>query len=278
MKILLMAAVAHGSSLRVTDAASKRAVVLCGTMHYNPASVDLAASTVRRVGEREKLHSVAIELCASRWNSSIAAQWSREPSWKRTLSEDEFQVAFETARDLGLSDVVLADQEIRETGKRLGAALLMTARDCLSLNGWRQIAADLARAATQAPTFLNGATDIALIRGAPMAFARYLYQSPAALPFIAISVAALTAAAAIDEASGALPAFEDGLITGLLGILLGRAVYLSLIEERNVVLAKNIRTACLTESQSDDDAAVVVAILGMAHLEGVRTALLSEKI
>ena len=284
--LFLAAAGANGCTLRVVDAVSKRAVVLVGTMHYNPASVELAGSTVRCVAKQEALHAVAIELCESRWDTSAAAKWSRKPSFKRFMSEDEFQVAFEAAIDCGLQDVVLADQDIRVTGERLLAALLQTCRDCVTPSGWRRVSADVGAAMDQIPSFLRSTSTPRLISGVPIAFCRYLYQSPAALPFLAISSGALVVAAAIDEVTGALPAVEDALVTAAVAMTVGRAVYVSLIDERNRVLARNIRTSCLASHAEGQGAVgddkcqgsdgVVVAIIGMAHLQGVRLALLTD--
>ena len=61
----------------------------------------------------------------------------------RLLSEDEFQVAWESAVACGLADVVLADQELGTTGRRFGAVLLATLGDLLTPSGWRGVAADL---------------------------------------------------------------------------------------------------------------------------------------
>ena len=76
-------------------------------------------------------------------------------------------------------------------------------------------------------------------------------------------------------------------MTALAAVVLGRAGFIALIEERNQVLAGNIREACLQPPQhlrgggeAEDAAgagAAVVAVLGMAHLEGVRAALLVEQ-
>ena len=99
--LAVVMASANALVMRITDAVSQRTVVLVGTMHYNPRSVELAATAVRNAAEeRAGLHAVAIELCSDRWCSEIAAQWSRTPSLDRMLSEDEFQVAFETATDV----------------------------------------------------------------------------------------------------------------------------------------------------------------------------------
>ena len=269
--------------VRLTDAASRRPVLLVGTMHYNPYSVRIVEGTVRATSRQRGLHATAIELCPSRWNSTAAACWQtkrleRIPSYERLLSEDEFQVAFESAISCGLSDVVLADQPIALTGRRLGAALAQTAVDLLSPAGWQRVAVDLQTAARQLPTFARAAMSLPLTAGAPLAFLRYMYQSPAALPFAVISGAALAIAAAVDEATGAVATPEDCVISALLALVVGRAAFVSLIEERDRALASNIRRACLAEAASSDDSssegATVVAVLGIAHLAGVRSLLL----
>ena len=292
--------------VRITDSASRRPVVLIGTMHYNPASIAAVTATVKDVAaSRGGLHAAAIELCPARWNSTIAAKWNRTYSLKRLMAEDEFQVTFETVTDCGLDDIVLADQAIEVTGRRLGSALLQTVKDLLAgPAGWRRVQTDLLTFTRELPTFAMAAADLPLLAGMPLAMARYLYQSPAAAPFIALSTASLFLAAAADEASGAHLAWEDGVVTLLLAIVLGRAVFTSLIAERNVVLARNIRDACLqpqgprvaavamrTDADADaaesdgvlasgddggDETATVIAVLGMAHLAGVRDALLCD--
>ena len=261
------------SIVRLTDAASQRPVTLVGTMHYNPRSVDL----VRDVISDAALGAVCIELCAARWNSTTASRWSRERSLKRVLSEDEFQVAFETATDCGLRDVVLADQPIETTGRRLLAALLATVRDLVAgPAGWRRVGADLQKLLQQLPTFGAAALDPLVVAGTPLALARYLYVSPAALPFITVSAVALAVAAAVDEATGALPAWEDAVVSALVAVTLGRSVFVALVEERNAVLARNIRNACLCDTpvpSSSQPADEVVAVVGILHLAGVAAAL-----
>ena len=273
------------SVVRLTDAASQRPVLLVGTMHYNPYSVKVVDRTVRATSRQRGLHATAIELCPSRWDSAAAARWQtkrfeRIPAHERLLSEDEFQVAWESAVSCGLDDVVLADQPIALTGKRLGAALAGTAVDLLSPAGWRRVAADLGTAGRQLPTFARAALSLPLTAGAPLAIVRYMYQSPAALPFAAISIAALAIAAAVDEATGAVATPEDAVISAFVALLVGRAAFVSLIEERDRALASNIRRACLAEASSDGSnsgrGATVVAVLGIAHLAGVRALLLGS--
>jgi hypothetical protein len=289
MALLLAATAIRGLTLpsgvvRVTDAASRRPVLLVGTMHYNPHSVAVVRGTIRAAAEQTGLHATAIELCASRWNSTAAARWREKrlgiAPYERLLSEDEFQVAWEDSVACGLPDVVLADQSIALSGRRLGDALLRTARDLLTPSGWRRVARDLNVACLQTPTFARQALRGKLLAGAPLAMARYIYQSHSALPFAFLSIAALGLAAAVDEATGAVATWDDGVVTALAAVVIGRSVFVSLIEERDRVLARNIRDACLApRAASDADeatsetSAVVVAVLGMAHLAGVRKAL-----
>ena len=72
--------------------------------------------------------------------------------------------------------------------------------------------------------------------------------------------------------------WEDGLISVGVAVIFARAAFVSLIQERDRVLARNIRDACLggRSAGSTRDTSAVVAVIGMAHLAGVREALMSE--
>ena len=109
----------RGSSAvsRVTDAVSGKDVVLVGTMHGNPASSHLVATVVKE----ELPRAVLVELCDSRWNVTAAAEWNateaalRPMSFRRWVYRDEFQAAFEAAKESGLPGVELIDQvRVRE--------------------------------------------------------------------------------------------------------------------------------------------------------------------
>ena len=118
--------------LRVTDAASRRPVVLVGTMHYNPRSIKLVRDVIQREGEAGSLSSVCVELCDARWNTTDAYldRWARTDMLKRMLVEDEFLAAAETSRGFGLS-VKLVDQSIGDTVRRLGELTTLTLSELL---------------------------------------------------------------------------------------------------------------------------------------------------
>ena len=106
---------------------------------------------------------LARETAAAGWRDK---RLERLPPLERLLSEDEFQVAWESAVACGLADVVLADQPVGLTGRRLGAALLRTSTDLLTPQGWRRVAVDVPSALRQAPTFFGFAALLLLLREA----------------------------------------------------------------------------------------------------------------
>lgn len=275
MLVLCLTAVA-GSTVRITDAASLRPVVLVGTMHYNPHSVDAVDAALRDAADTKGLHATAIELCLTR----CPAAWRSRDSQgiARMLCDDEFSRSYEVTIDCGLPDVALVDQPIEQTVRRLGTTLQDTAIDVFTPGGWQRIAADLTVASTQFAAFSAASLDGRMLAGMPLALCRYVYQSPAALPLLVLSAAALAAAIAIDDATGAAPAWGDGAFALVLAVTLGRAVFVALIDERNRVLAANIRQICLSGQGDAEDppSAAVVAVIGLAHLDGVRAALLRD--
>ena len=67
--------------------------------------------------------------------------------------------------------------------------------------------------------------------------------------------------------------WADSLTVAFVVIFFGRSAFVSLIQERDDVLARNIRRACLAEDAGAPTESAVVAVLGLAHLPGVREAL-----
>ena len=76
MLLLPLCLAPHSLVLSVRDAASGKRVVLVGSMHYNPASAALAASTVRDTAATTGVRSVLVELCPARWNATDADAWN----------------------------------------------------------------------------------------------------------------------------------------------------------------------------------------------------------
>ena len=72
-----------------------------------------------------------------------------------------------------------------------------------------------------------------------------------------------------DEARASIPEFIAALgVTGLQTVVLARVFLVLLLGDRNQILADAIASEC--EVAGDDGDATVVAVLGMAHLNGVK--------
>ena len=93
--------VTPSSVVRVKDAASRRPVLLVGTMHYNPHSIAIVQGAVQAAARQHGLHATAIELCPSRWNSSAAASW-REKRDRRIPSYERLGLGLGLGLELGL--------------------------------------------------------------------------------------------------------------------------------------------------------------------------------
>jgi len=289
------------ATLRFRDAASGTPVVLVGTMHCNPTSCALAKRTVRQTAREQGLSSVLLELCDARWNSTRAEQilenrQTEEAAadaddpvqrFRRFLYEDEFQASFEAAHALGVR-VELADQPIKETLQRLSQEASATVSDMRSADGWRRIAADVRKAYLQyrgVPADdggsgaegggVGGAAGGAEVDAPRIGLRSVL--SPALFGTVlggAFVLDAFLQALASDP--GFLGAIEPALeaaLTVAIGTVAVRVGLVALLEERNYVLARSIRRACREQPAAADgggEPPAVVAVLGMAHLNGVR--------
>jgi len=109
-------------------------VILVGSMHYNPTSVQLARETIEGLGMSDRLGSVIIEACDIRWNKT-AELYAEKPFLKKILS-NEMRVACDTA--MGFQrPVILGDQRINVTVDALKASLKQTVKDILTPpTGW----------------------------------------------------------------------------------------------------------------------------------------------
>ena len=96
MLLPLMSTGAAAPVLRFADCKSGRPIVLVGCMHYNPVSVALAERVVRELAEEDQLGAVALEVCPSRWDSTLRAQ--PRGSLLRRICDNEFQAAAEVGR------------------------------------------------------------------------------------------------------------------------------------------------------------------------------------
>jgi hypothetical protein len=207
----------------------------------------------------------------------------------RSVLDNEFHSAAEAAGDD--AEIVLGDQEIAALGENLGRLVKETAFDLLYpprafTGGWKSYADDVREAvATEIDGGDEGVDamdlfgDGKLLLNAPVSLIRYplawLLKSPKLIVPLAsfwLTIAALPGAVeALPE--GAAQSSAETLVTDLFLMLdflqvtlLSRCFLVALLRDRNEILARSIADACERVPEGN----AVVAVLGAAHLNGVR--------
>lgn len=174
LAILLSSTHALQPVLRFRDPKTRGEVILVGCMHYNPASIALAASIVREEASAKRLRACVVESCPTRWNSTLDVQ--PQGSLLRAICDNEMQAAAEVAEEYG-RPVELGDQTIEDTGRRVGQLLALTLVQLLTPAGWQAIYADLREGSTALScegeaTGVGALLDPALLAGLPVTLVR----------------------------------------------------------------------------------------------------------
>lgn len=222
-------------------------------------------------------------------------------TFMRSLLDNEMQAASEAGSVYNIP-TLLADQNITLTNARMKETFVESLRDLASLQ-LGKLLSDLNRArkivltpALRDPNNgrqlgLSDYLDPALILGAPVSLVRYPLAIVIKSPLTGALILSSCLYALVDPSAAPDVGFIDTsagdtasvlaenfleLVQTLLTVavetaVVGRTFLVCLLEERNVVLADNIRRACREAGEGQS----VVAVLGAAHLNGV-TALLSN--
>lgn len=298
-------------TLTFPDARTGITVHLVGSMHYNPYSIAKASSIVRSYGEAGSLGSVVVEQCPARWEK--VTELHPRGTVLRAVLDNEMQAAAEAGEAFG-TDVVLGDEKIETVDARVKEAFLETAKDLANPlgGGWAAIASDIRTAYSEAIDPARGEKDGVylsaldlldpkLLLASPLSFLRYplaiVIKAPllgaaliSLLTFLTINGPAELAAEAGGLADMSLVDILVEMVEGaaaftLETVILARIFLTVLLVERNEVLARNIRAECIRladegkglfgrKSNADK---VCVAVLGMAHCNGVKSLLMDEK-
>jgi hypothetical protein len=220
-----------------------------------------------------------IESCPTRWNATLKIQPTG--SVLRWLCDNEMQAAAEAGEAYGLA-VELGDQTIEDTGSRATQLLALTVAEVITpwSGGWNRIGQDFSEAFKQVSSpglSPRALLDPSLLLAAPLSLIRYPLsigvKSPLLLLLIALAAygvstplpTGLPTDTVFVDAIGPEEALQAVSLLGLELLFLGRVLLVGLLEERNYVLSRNIRRACLRAKPGGS----VVAVLGMAHCNGV---------
>ena len=272
------------------DKKTRSRVILVGCMHFNPASISLARDVVNAEAATGDLRAVAVESCPTRWNSTLTAQ--PPGSVLRYLCDNEMQSAAE-AGETANATVELIDETIENVGRRVSQLLALTLVELFTpfAGGWKNIYDDFASALQQvrggeagatlltseAALGVNALLDPRLVVGAPLSLIRYPLSLGLKAPIVLGVVGLLIFGSySLDMATEDTPAEFIGatLFAILETVFLGRVLLVGLLEERNHVLARNIRRACFANKPGGS----IVAVLGMAHCNVVAQLLRDSRI
>ena len=280
------------------DAATNQPIHIVGTMHYNPHSINKVTQLIHDYGSTGRLGSVVIESCEERWSTTQRIQ--PKGSKLRWFLDNEFQAAAELA-DKYDARMILADENISKNNERINSVLMQTIQDlCSPPMGWETILFDLQRGwrenvDPQLPTisktepkgkkvFLDRSDlfDVDLLQSAPLSLARYVLGFVAKKPLPGTLLLGWLAGligygivhgigydlSLLEEVKATAAGLGLNLIIGV--PLLGRILLITLLGDRNEILAKNIRDECFSLQKEDRCEEVVVVVLGLAHCNGVK--------
>lgn len=287
--------------LKFTDVKSGRDVVLVGVMHFNPVSIQAVERVVADLAGARDLGAILVESCPARWATA-------EEDAQVASGDDEMQVAAALAEANGCG-FALADQDIDVTSGRLAQLCKLSLIQLFTplSGGWQHLGRDLASGwAALQPADGDGVTSLAfvdgqLLLGAPVALRRWLSSNPEVVALLVGAAAVLGAAdgaalfigggdpvypwevTSLDAVLELLPSVGIALVES---VLLMRILLVGLVEERNHVLARHIRAASMQvltppravrQRGGGKDGRTVVAVMGLAHLNGVKQLLTTSR-
>jgi len=131
--------------MSVREKKSNGQVVIIGTMHFNPGSINTVEKVVSGLAQNKSLSSVVVELCPGRYRAMEKAQ--PKGSQLRKLLDNEMQAAVDAAKESGLERIILGDSSDKELVERLTAVVQKTFKDIASPldGGWQSILRDFQR-------------------------------------------------------------------------------------------------------------------------------------
>eukprot|EP01038_Epipyxis_sp_PR26KG_P009371 gene9371-12627_t len=285
--------------LRFIEPTTNTEVILVGVMHYNPASINLATTTIEYFGNLNRLGGVVLETCPIRWNKTLTMQNGQGAggSLFKQFLHNEMQAAYNTALKYN-APIILGDQYINITNSNIGNAMKQTIKDVLTpFNGWSSLYNDVSRAIEEAlpsgPNYLGLSDyfDSKLMLAAPVSLIRYplafIIKAPKkSIPFLSamILLAASSNQFSMGDSLTSTASFTE-ILSSFASIsaeflLLSRVFLIAILSERNVILAENILAQCRKINNNNgknslESPKTVIAILGMAHCNGIKKILTS---
>lgn len=285
-------------------------VKLVGAMHYNPASIDLATDSINALAAEGKLGSIVIESCDIRWNATLENQLVKDALLSEMKAAHDLGMKYRVPVVLGDQRINVTVDQLKFGAKEAVTDLLQPWNggwgrlfECIS--SARKEAVPFGDEYLGLESFF----DPKLLASAPISFVKYPLSYLVKSPAFAVAVCALILLGEVDSSNayvvdGASPTDILGslAISALETVIFARIFLKELLAERNEVLAGSILEQCRnykavgSSNWLDDlfgkdnacdkstgavyalgsvvgkpeDGKTVVAVLGLAHCNGIK--------
>ena len=290
---------------------------LIGAMHYNPASIKLAEDSINALHAKNKLGSIIIESCDLRWNATLENEFVRNTLQSEMRAAHDLGLLYDRPVVLGDQRINVTMDRLTDGAKEAVMDLFRPIwgwkRLYENIDQARKEAVPLG----DEYLGLNSFFDPKLMSAAPVSLVKYPLSYMVKSPFVGVvvlSLIVLLGGTEASDASGALTMPEtasDLLISAFISFLetvvFARIFLKELLAERNEVLAKNKLEQCkkyqveknkkgwasLFQSKNDksmgavyakesvagkpEEGKTVVAVLGLAHCNGIKKILTKKR-
>jgi len=285
-------------------------VKLVGAMHYNPASIKLAEDTINALAEEGQLGSIIIESCDIRWNATMENEMVKDALLSEMKAAHDLGMQYERPVVLGDQRINITVDQLKFGAKEAVLDLVQPwnggwGRLVDSISSARKVAVPFGEEFLGLGSFF----DPKLLASAPISFIKYPLSYFVKSPVFTVAVFALIILGDVDSSNAISTdsVSTTDLIESLLFSILETAIFAriflkELLADRNEVLADSILEQCRnyeTESSSNwleklfqadrtgdkstgavyapgsvagkpEDGKIVVAVLGLAHCNGIK--------
>ena len=285
-------------------------VVLIGSMHYNPHSIKLTREIVTKLAKQNSLDSVIIESCDIRWNKTTTLTENKIYRFvfdNEMQAASDTAKSFNCPVILGDQLINITNSEIKSSFvltlkdffQPFSGGWQRIISDVSNEIDIPNLSKGFLSTGNEGKKDFLGVSDLLdyrILLSAPISLVRYplaiVFRSPilafALIAFYWFSFTYSSATASTDVALVnmnnnihlIIQSIEDTLVSLLLvfleGMLLSRVFLIAILSDRNKVLAESILARCRVQVNNNKNdelqpkKKVVVAVLGMAHWNGVK--------
>lgn len=285
-------------------------VKLIGAMHYNPASIKLAEDCINQLAKEGKLGSIIIESCDIRWNATLENEFVQDQLMSEMRAAHDLGMLYQRPVVLGDQRINVTVAQLKNGAKEAVLDLVQPwnggwQRLFQSISSARKVAVPLGDEFLGLDSFF----DPKLLAAAPVSLLKYPLSYIVRSPVFSVGVLSLFVLFGAGDDAIALGGdisptdlAESLFLSALETVIFARIFLKELLAERNEVLAENIFEQCRNYAQpergsvwdkllfqpagdksngaiyapgsvvgnSAEEGKVVVAVLGLAHCNGIK--------